>query len=164
MGTSLYRVTVTIKPVAKKKWAAIRAACAGKIDSLMALLRGTLSGDVMSAMTRRGEGLFPEPSEIAFTCSCPDGACLCKHVAAAMYGIGSRLDTQPELLSLLRGVDSADLIDAAAAAPAGEAVLAEGEALADHLFHRALQLVGTLLAAALTYRLFVGRLPRPPRA
>ncbi|MDD4622918.1 MAG: hypothetical protein PHG71_06750 [Kiritimatiellae bacterium] len=131
MGTSLYRVTVTIKPVAKKKWAAIRAACAGKIDSLMALLRGTLSGDVMSAMTRRGEGLFPEPSEIAFTCSCPDGACLCKHVAAAMYGIGSRLDTQPELLFLLRGVDSADLIDAAAAAPAGEAVLAEGEALAD---------------------------------
>ncbi len=135
MGTVLYRVSVTVRPVAAKRWASIRAACAGKIGSLVELLRGRISGAVMEVMTRRGEGLFPEPCEIAFTCSCPDVAGMCKHVAAAMYGIGSRLDAQPELLFLLRGVDSAELIDAAAGAPVAEAAaVAEGETLgADEL-------------------------------
>ena len=59
---------------------------------------------------------------------------MCKHVAAAMYGIGSRLDTQPELLFLLRGADSADLIASAGDAPVASAALGEGEALgADEL-------------------------------
>ncbi len=129
MGSSLYRVEITIKPVAKQQWAAIRAVCAGKIGSLVALLRGTLSGEVMEVMTRHDEGLFPKPAEISLTCSCPDGASMCKHVAAAMYGIGSRLDKQPELLFLLRGADSSELIASAADATVGVAALAEGEAL-----------------------------------
>jgi uncharacterized Zn finger protein len=114
MGSSLYRIEIRIQPVPPKHWAAIRAACAGKIGSLVELLQGRVSGEVMEVMTRPGEGLFPKPAEIAFKCSCPDWASLCKHVAAAMYGIGSRLDAQPELLFLLRGVDSADLIASAA--------------------------------------------------
>lgn len=131
MGSSLYRIEITIKPVAKKQWETIRSACAGKIGSLVALLRGTLSGEVMEIMTRHDEGLFPKPAEISFKCSCPDIAGMCKHIAAAMYGIGSRLDTQPELLFLLRGVDSADLIASAADAPVtASSTLAEGEALA----------------------------------
>jgi len=130
MGTSLYRIEIAIKPVAKKQWTAIRAVCAGKIGSLIALLRGTLSGEVMEVMTRPGEGLFPKPSEISFKCSCPDIAGMCKHVAAAMYGIGSRLDSQPELLFLLRGVDSADLIASAAEAPVATAAAPGGETLA----------------------------------
>jgi uncharacterized Zn finger protein len=129
MGTSLYRIEITIKPVAKKQWDVIRQACAGKIGSLVALLRGTLSGEVMEVMTRHDEGLFPKPAEIAFKCSCPDGAYLCKHVAAALYGIGNRLDNQPELLFLLRGADSADLIASAADAPVTSATLAAGETL-----------------------------------
>ena len=88
----------------------------------------------MEVMTRHDEGLFPKPAEISFTCTCPDGATMCKHVAAAMYGIGSRLDKQPELLFLLRGVDSSELIASAADAPVGGVALAEGEALgADEL-------------------------------
>ena len=134
MGSSLYRVEITVRPVDKQQWAAIRTACAGKIGSLVALLRGTLSGEVMEVMTRHDEGLFPKPAEISFTCSCPDGATMCKHVAAAMYGIGSRLDKQPELLFLLRGVDSSELIASAGDAPVGGVALAEGEALgADEL-------------------------------
>ena len=134
MGSSLYRVEIAIQPVDQWHWASLCAACAGKIGSLVALLRGTLSGEVMEVMTRPGGGLFPQPAEIAFRCSCPDGASMCKHVAAAMYGIGSRLDTQPELLFLLRGADSADLIASAGDAPVASAALGEGEALgADEL-------------------------------
>ena len=43
---------------------------------------------------------------------------MCKHIAAIMYGIGARLDTQPELLFTLRGVDHQELITADAAADA----------------------------------------------
>ncbi len=35
---------------------------------------------------------------------------MCKHVAAVLYGIGARLDHQPELLFRLRDVDEKDLI------------------------------------------------------
>ena len=46
-------------------------------------------------------------------CSCPDIAHLCKHAIAALCGVGNRLDSKPELLFLLRGVDHAELIDEA---------------------------------------------------
>lgn len=125
MGSELYCVEVTIKPVAAKRWAAIRKACAGKIGSLIELLRGSISGEVMEVMTRHGQGLFPSPAEISFSCSCPDSATMCKHVAAVMYGIGNRLDTAPELLFLLRDVDTADLLDAATDLPDAASVSAE---------------------------------------
>ena len=46
-------------------------------------------------------------------CTCPDWAGMCKHVAAAMYGVGNRLDSSPELLFVLRGVDHLELIEQA---------------------------------------------------
>ena len=55
-------------------------------------------------------GLFPSPAEIRFSCSCPDWAAMCKHVAAVLYGVGARLDARPELLFELRGVDGSELI------------------------------------------------------
>ncbi len=129
MGSRLYTVEIRIKPVPPKHWVTIRTACAGKISSLVELLQGRISGEVMEVMTRHDAGLFPKPAEIAFTCTCPDWATLCKHVAAAMYGIGSRLDAQPELLFLLRGVDSADLIASAAETPVQPGAAATGETL-----------------------------------
>ena len=43
---------------------------------------------------------------------------MCKHVAASLYGVGARLDQNPELLFLLRGVDPAEFISRASAAEA----------------------------------------------
>lgn len=117
MGSSLYRVAIDIKPVAANRWQNICQSCTGKIGSLVELLQGRLTNEVMSIMTDQETGLFPLPREISFTCSCPDSAGMCKHIAASMYGIGSRLDTQPELLFLLRGVDSADLTATIADSP-----------------------------------------------
>ena len=48
-------------------------------------------------------------------CSCPDGAYCCKHLAAVMYGVGARLDKQPELLFVLRDVDHQELVSQAVA-------------------------------------------------
>lgn len=110
MGTSLYRVEVVITPLAAGRWDALVGECAGKIASAMELLQGKLSKAVMEIITRAGGGLFPEPREIHFRCSCPDYASMCKHVAASLYGVGARLDHQPELLFLLRGVDPAEMV------------------------------------------------------
>jgi hypothetical protein len=40
---------------------------------------------------------------------------MCKHVAAALYGVGARLDHDPDLLFQLRGVQREDLIAKAGA-------------------------------------------------
>jgi len=134
MGSSLYHGTITVAPLKAERWQAIKAECAGKIDSLVGLLQGQLSDAVMRVITDRAKGLFPLPAEIKLKCSCPDSASLCKHLAAVLYGVGARLDTQPELLFALRGVDHLELIsvaaDAAALAPADAGTL-DAAALSD---------------------------------
>jgi len=112
-GSELYRVSVTIAPLAPRRWKALVGECAGRIGSLVELLQGKFSRAVMQTLIRPKTGLFPSPREIAFECSCPDQAALCKHIAATLYGIGARLDTEPELFFRLRRVDQLDLISAA---------------------------------------------------
>jgi len=112
-GQDLYSVRITIAPVAKPHWQAICKDCAGGIDSLVELLQGRLAETVMDRVCRQGDGLFPAPKEIKLSCDCPDWATMCKHVAATLYGVGARLDHQPELIFLLRGVNENDLISRA---------------------------------------------------
>jgi uncharacterized Zn finger protein len=114
-GSDLYKVKVDIVPVPKARWKSICKDCAGGIDSLVELLQGRFSNGVMERICRQRSGLFPAPDEIRFSCSCPDWASMCKHVAAVLYGVGARLDDKPELLFRLRKVDEKDLLAGAAA-------------------------------------------------
>ena len=115
-GSSLYTVSIKLTRLAAPRWQKIIAACAGRIGSLIGLLQGQLSADVLAVLTDPKSGLFPAPSEIQLRCSCPDGAYLCKHLAAALYGVGARLDHYPELFFTLRQVDQAELLASANAA------------------------------------------------
>lgn len=115
-GSSLYDVTIAIKPLSAKRWSALVDASRGDLTSLDALLSGDLPPSVLRVVTDRADGMFPGPREIGFECSCPDHASMCKHVAAVLYGVGARLDTRPELLFLLRGRDHRALVAQAAAA------------------------------------------------
>jgi uncharacterized Zn finger protein len=116
-GSELYEVSVDIAPLAKPRWKGLVSACAGQIDSLVELLQGKLSRGVMQVVSDRERGLFPAPSQIQMKCSCPDWAEMCKHIAAVLYGIGARLDEQPDLLFVLRKVDHLELLSTAAKAP-----------------------------------------------
>jgi uncharacterized Zn finger protein len=109
-GSEIYEVAVEVAPVTKARWRSICKDCAGAIDSLIELLQGRLSTGVMERICQQNAGLFPSPKEIKLSCSCPDWAEMCKHVAAVLYGIGARLDKQPELLFRLHGVDEKELI------------------------------------------------------
>ncbi len=109
-GSEIYDLSIHFDPLDPKKWAKIKKLCKGKIGSLIELLQGKISDEIMAVVTDPKNGLFPHPKEIRFDCNCPDWADMCKHVAAAMYGVGVRLDTEPELLFKLRGVDHNELI------------------------------------------------------
>ena len=133
-GSAMYNVQVTVGPVPRACWSAICKDCSGAIDSLVELLQGRFSKGVMTRLCEEKTGLFPSPKDILFTCSCPDWASMCKHVAAVLYGIGARLDRQPELLFTLRKVDQQDLIATAGSdfstkgkRPAGTKVLASDD-------------------------------------
>ena len=131
IGSSHYQVDIAIDPVEPDAWRAIQRDCAGSIGSRVDLLSGRLSEPVMVRLCADRTGLFPAPSAIRFTCSCPDYAIMCKHVAAVMYGVGARLDHAPELLFTLRQVSLDELVASAlaelpAAAPSGRLLADDG--------------------------------------
>ena len=109
-GSELYDVTIRIAKLKAAVWTSVKSRCSGQIGSMLELLQGKLSQQVMGVVLDRERGLFPKPGEIMFDCSCPDWATMCKHVASVLYGVGSRLDDRPESLFLLRDVDTAELI------------------------------------------------------
>lgn len=126
IGRALYEVGIEIDPLRASLWRALKRRCAGQIGSLLELLQGRLSDRVMAEVSDPERGLFPHLEQIRLSCTCPDWAVMCKHVAAVLYGVGARLDEQPELLFVLRAVDHEELIDVdagmavPAAAPADE--------------------------------------------
>ncbi len=133
-GSMIYEVGIRIRPLPGGRWKTLVRRCAGSIGSVVELLRGRISQAVMEIIARPEDGLFPAPRAITMTCSCPDVAVMCKHVAAVLYGVGARLDERPELLFRLRAVDGKDLIARAGKdlplarkGPAAAKILGEGD-------------------------------------
>jgi len=110
-GSKPYKIEIKIEKLSDKKWKDLKKKCSGKIESLIELLQGKLSDKVLEIIIDKKSGLFPSPKEIKLDCSCPDWATMCKHVAAALYAVGARLDESPELFFVLRGVDYNELVE-----------------------------------------------------
>jgi uncharacterized Zn finger protein len=115
-GSEVYTVVIDISTLPSGVWKKVKEDCAQSIDSVLDLLAGRFDQGVMTRITRPDDGLFPKPKEIKMKCSCPDWATMCKHCAAVLYGIGARLDTEPQMLFTLRGVDHTELIGQAVSA------------------------------------------------
>jgi uncharacterized Zn finger protein len=109
-GSSIYNVEINIDKLSEKKWKAIVARCAKRIDNIAALAEGKFPEEFAEVFLQEKGGLFPSLQEIHMKCSCPDWATMCKHVAAALYGVGAKLDTDPLLFFTLRGIDPMELI------------------------------------------------------
>ena len=105
-----YKIEIRISPLSEEKCQEIIKKCSRKIENLESLLSGTFPEE-LKELFQGNNGLFPEPKEISFNCSCPDWALLCKHVAAALYGVGVRLDNDPALFFQLRGINMDHFID-----------------------------------------------------
>jgi uncharacterized Zn finger protein len=105
-----YVIKIQIDTLSSEKWGQVTALCNHKIDSLEQLIEGRFPKGLEVLFTERKYGLFPAPKEIHFTCNCPDWAIMCKHVAAVLYGIGTRLDANPMLFFELRDIDGQQLV------------------------------------------------------
>ncbi|RQR48107.1 hypothetical protein DIE19_33635 [Burkholderia sp. Bp9126] len=132
MGSSLYSIKIDVVACPTQHWRALSTDCASSIDSMVELLQGKLSSAVMERICKPGTGLFPSPKDIQFGCNCLDWASMCKHVAAVLYGVGARLDQQPELLFTLRGVDPVELVNSTGAGLSGTGSAPASGKLLDH--------------------------------
>ncbi|MBF0440681.1 MAG: SWIM zinc finger family protein [Oligoflexales bacterium] len=112
-GSEVYHINITINPLSKERWNLVKKRCSGRIGSVLELLTGKIDRGVMEIITAKDGGLFPSPKEIKLSCSCPDSAYMCKHVAATLYGVAARLDEKPELFFTLRNVDHRELLSEA---------------------------------------------------
>ena len=129
VDSAVYHVSIRIRQLEGPAWTAIRRACAGRIGSVVELHQGLLPDHVAAVFTHRDAGLFPQPGEIVSSCECEERATMCKHAAAVLSGVGSRLDDNPELLFLLRGVNEVELFSTEPA-PAGDRAAAGTPGLA----------------------------------
>ncbi len=98
---SEYGVALDIALLSAPRWNALRELC-----SRRGWLRWEIVGQPPEAFRKAAVagGLLPSPAEISFRCVCLDRRFpLCEHAAAALYGVGIRLDEVPEALFELRG-------------------------------------------------------------
>lgn len=109
-GSKPYEVNIKVDGLSKNTWNDILKKCIGKVHSMEELLGGKFPKVLEELFTSKGKGLFPSPKEIKLNCDCPDWANMCKHVAAALYGVGARLDENPKLFFTLRDVNIDDII------------------------------------------------------
>ncbi len=109
-GSNPYKCEIKIEPISAGIWNNIKKLTESNFDSIQTLLHGKFPKELQEILSAEGKGIFPCPKEISFDCSCPDWADMCKHIAASLYGVGSKLDKFPELLFTLRGVNMNDLI------------------------------------------------------
>jgi len=111
--TRPYRVTINIDPLSDSDWD--RAASAMAEHALFAarLLAGEMPENIEDAFDRCDTQLFPGSEQnIDMSCTCPDWANPCKHIAAVFYALGTEFDRDPFLLFLLRGMSKERLLAA----------------------------------------------------
>lgn len=106
---SPYDIDIHIDKISTLRRGAIIEKAAGKIKDIESLLSGKFPKNLKDIFLGEG-GLFPNPKEIHFTCDCPDYAKMCKHIIAALYGVGVRFDDNPLYFFQMRGIEADSLI------------------------------------------------------
>lgn len=105
-----YYVTIKFEPIAKIKWRRIQKLYNGHLEWFEKVLDNQIPKEMSDLFTQKPTGIFPSPDEISFECTCSDRSNLCKHTAVALYGLGTKIDMDFQLLFKLRGVDILELI------------------------------------------------------
>ncbi|MDR1560246.1 MAG: SWIM zinc finger family protein [Clostridiales bacterium] len=109
-GREPYKIQITIDKMSDAKWKKLLVQCGQRIGSVVELADGKFPEDLRELFMGKDSGLFPSPNEIHMNCSCPDWSGLCKHLAAALYGVGARFDNDPLLFFKLRGIPFEELL------------------------------------------------------
>jgi len=117
----IYRTSITLKPIAAANWTKVIAHLASRADLVTKLLMNEMPDTLEVAFTGLGLHLLPHSQrDFANTCSCPDYANPCKHIAGVYYLLASALDHDPFLMFELRGLSRNDLRAELARSPLGK--------------------------------------------
>lgn len=106
-----YNVQIKIDKISSDKYDLMYNKLTSKIENVNQLCNGTFPNELKEIFSSEKDGIFPNINEIAFGCSCPDVAVMCKHIAAVLYGIGNTLDINPLLIFQLRGINLEEFLD-----------------------------------------------------
>jgi len=126
-----YEVQIEIAPLSDAEWDKVIVVMAEQALFAANLLSGEMPQNIEEAFATAGVSLFPGRSkDLETSCSCPDWANPCKHIAAVYYLLGERFDEDPFMLFRLRGRTKEQIMEALRARrTAGATVIAEPAAI-----------------------------------
>ncbi len=121
-----YKIEIEIKSIAKTKWKQAIDKLSSKASAVSRLLLNEVPENIEDTFSELGLNLLPGSREdFKTSCSCPDYANPCKHIAGVYYLVASQLDQNPFLLFELRGLSKTELQNKLATSPLGKALSSE---------------------------------------
>jgi uncharacterized Zn finger protein len=107
-----YRVRIRAKVFSEYQWRRAEKAIAARALTLAKLLAGEMPHDIEEVLAACKLTLLPSSyEELRATCTCPDAANPCKHLAAVYYILAERFDEDPFALFTWRGITQEELLE-----------------------------------------------------
>ena len=101
----IYKTSITIKAISTSDWTKVIRQIASRADLVTKLLMNEMPNTIEEAFTVLDLHLLPHSQrDFVTTCSCPDYANPCKHIAGVYYLLASSLDNDPFVMFELRGL------------------------------------------------------------
>lgn len=108
-----YGVRIRPQTFSEHQWRRAEKTIAARALTLAQLLTGEMPDDIEDVLAAAKLALLPRSyDELRATCTCPDAANPCKHIAAVYYMLAERLDGDPFVLFTLRGRTEGELLHA----------------------------------------------------
>ncbi len=108
-----YKVSIKLRQLSDEEWDRVLDIMAENAFFTAQLLAGEMPPEIEEAFASAGVELFPgSRSDLETSCTCPDWANPCKHVAAVYYILAERFDEDPFMLFRLRGRSQEQIMEA----------------------------------------------------
>ncbi|HET9242062.1 MAG TPA: SWIM zinc finger family protein [Gaiella sp.] len=106
---NVYAVSIAAQQVPSRAWQEAKRAARGR-PSLGAATEGRAQSVHLAHLmaTEHGASLAPSPAGVRRSCTCPDDAGACKHVAALAFALAEAIDRDPSLFLRWRGCEPAE--------------------------------------------------------
>lgn len=108
-----YNIKIRLKPLSDEDWNEVTETMAAQALFAAKLLAGEMPTNIEEAFSAVNLSLFPTAEkDLETSCSCPDWANPCKHIAAVYYLLAERFDEDPFLIFKLRGRTKEQIVQA----------------------------------------------------
>jgi len=115
-----YTTEVSFSRIPDTAWDTLIARIGSRADLVTRLLLNEVPEAIETVFAAQHQHLLPHSrDDIRTSCSCPDWANPCKHVAGVYYRLASQLDSDPVLLFELRGMPREQLREQLSGSPLG---------------------------------------------